>query len=335
MVYLLVAVFMLSLGLTWCLRRYALARNIIDIPNHRSSHVIPTPRGGGVGFILTLILAIPCLDFLGFVVLPTGTALIGAGLFVAALGFFDDQGHLSARVRLIGHFGASIFALYCLGGMPSITFFGWAVPVGLFLNVLAVIYLVWLLNLYNFMDGIDGLAAIEAISVCLSAACLFWLNGEYTMIGLPLVLAAAVAGFLWWNFPPARIFMGDAGSGFLGLILGIMSINAAYVKPVFFSCWLILLGVFIVDATITLLVRLFAGVRVYEAHCDHAYQHAVRRFGNHLSISLGVLFINFFWLLPLAILVMLERLGGSIGLLIAYIPLISLTILFKAGKNAS
>ncbi len=333
MVYLLMVVFLLSLGLTWCLRRYALTKNILDIPNHRSAHLVPTPRGGGMAFILTLIMAIPCLAALNFEILPMGMAIVGAGLLVAVLGFFDDHDHLSARFRLIGHFTASIVALYWLGGMPAISFLGWMIPACTMLNVFAVIYLVWLLNLYNFMDGIDGLASIEAISVCVGGAFLYWLNGDYVLMGLPLALAAAVLGFLWWNFPPARIFMGDAGSGFLGLILGLLSIQAASTTPQLFWCWLIMLGVFIVDATVTLLSHLFQGLKVYEAHRDHAYQHAVRRYGSHFRVGFGVFIINVFWLLPMAIIVNRLTIGGSTGLFIAYLPLVVLSLGFKAGRR--
>ena len=323
----------LSLALTWCLRRYALAKNIIDYPNHRSSHIVPTPRGGGVAFIIAFLIAVPFVSYLGYVVLPVGVALLGAGLFVAALGFFDDHGHIPAYFRLLGHLSASVFALYWLGGMPSISFLGWVVPEGLLLSSLAVIYLVWLLNLFNFMDGIDGLASIEALSACLGGAFLYWLNGDQAMVGLPLALAAAVAGFLWWNFPPARIFMGDAGSGFLGLVLGVLSIQAATVKPQFFWGWLILLGVFIVDATVTLLFRLFQRFKVYEAHHDHAYQHAARRFASHFWVTFSILMINVFWLLPIAVLVDRVFIDGSTGLFIAYLPLIFLAIRFKAGRK--
>ena len=326
-----VFIFILSFALTWCLYRYALAKNIMDHPNHRSSHHVPTPRGGGVAFIIAFLIAIPWVGYLGFVVWPVGVALIGAGLFVAALGFFDDHQHIPAYVRIVGHLGASMFAVYYLGGMPSMSFLGWIVPAGFVLNSLAVIYLVWLLNLYNFMDGIDGIACVEALSVCFGGVFLYWLNGDYAMVGLPLALAAAVTGFFWWNFPPARIFMGDAGSGFLGLVLGILSIQAAGLKPQFFWGWLILLGVFIVDATVTLLRRLFQGLKIYEAHHDHAYQHAARRADSHFWVGFSVLMINIFWLLPMAILVGRLSVSGSTGLIIAYLPLIFLAFKFRAG----
>lgn len=142
----------------------------------------------------------------------------------------------------------------------------------------------------------------------------------------------AVLGFLYWNFPPARIFMGDAGSGFLGLVLGILSVQAAWASSRFLWVWLILLGVFIVDATFTLTRRLVRGDKVYEAHRSHAYQFASRQFGRHLPVTLAVLAINTLWLLPIAIGVGLFGLDGIIGLVLAYAPLVFLAFRFRAGE---
>lgn len=333
MIYLLMIITMTSFVLTGCLRRYALARNIIDTPNHRSAHTIPTPRGGGGAFIMTFFLAIPYVHYLGYKVEPFSFALLGGGGLVAMLGFWDDHKGVPELIRLFGYFSASIFALYCIGGMPSISFFWLTIPTGLVLNFLALIYLVWLLNLFNFMDGIDGLAATETISVCLGAVLLYALSGHYLLMGLPLVLAASVAGFLWWNFPPARIFMGDIGSAFLGMAIGLLTIQAAGVSQQLFWSWLILLGVFIVDATVTLLFRLCQGFPIHKAHSDHAYQHAVRLLGNHFWVTFGILILNVLWLLPWAILVNNLTLRGSIGVLFAYVPLIILAIGLKAGRE--
>ena len=333
MSFLLVFVFSLSWVLTWFMRYYALSRNILDIPNHRSSHMKPTPRGGGMAFVAAFLIVIPLLAHLDFVTLHGSIALLVAGLFLAILGFLDDQGHISVRWRLIGHFAASCLALYWVDGMPAITFFAWTLPVGPIANVLAILYLVWLLNLYNFMDGIDGLAGVEAVSVCMGIACLYWFSGDHSLMVLPLVLAAAVAGFLVWNFPPARIFMGDAGSGFLGFIIGVLSIQAGGIKGQFFWSWLILLGFFVVDATVTLFQRAFQGDKIYEAHRSHAYQNASSCFGSHLSVTLSVAILNIVWLWPFAIFVGLRQIDGLTGLLIAYLPLVILALQFKAGKN--
>lgn len=323
----------LAFVLTALLRRYALARSLMDVPNERSSHSIPTPRGGGVAIVLVYMLGLLVARESGLEVADYSFwALIGAGSGTALLGFLDDHGHIAARWRLLGHFTAAIWALYWLGGLPPLALFGSEWQLGWVGHVLAALYLVWMLNLYNFMDGIDGLASCEAICVCLSAALLCVVSGiQGERVVLPLLLAAAVFGFLLWNFPPAKIFMGDAGSGFLGLVLGVLSLQAGWASPELLWGWLILLGVFIVDATYTLAHRLFRGERVYEAHRSHAYQFASRHYGRHLPVTLAVVAINLLWLLPIAMMVVNGWLDGVLGLLLAYSPLGVLAWHFRAG----
>lgn len=159
-----------------------------------------------------------------------------------------------------------------------------------------------------------------------------WVGGYPMLIWVPLLLSMAVLGFLYWNFPPARIFMGDAGSGFLGLILGALSLAAAWQDANLLWVWLILLGVFIVDATFTLSRRLMRGDKVYEAHRSHAYQFASRKVGGHLPVTLSVLVINLFWLTPIAIGVGVLGLNGLLGLVIAYVPLMLLAVKYNAGE---
>lgn len=330
--WLLPAVLCLSLVLTGGLRRYALAKSLMDIPNARSSHRVPTPRGGGVAIVLSFLLALPVLYGFGLLSADASWALAGAGAWVAAVGFLDDHGHVAARWRLLAHFAGATWALAWLGGVPPLLLFGNAIDLGWAGWGLGLLYLVWLLNLYNFMDGIDGIAGVEAICSCAGGALLYLLLGQPALALIPLVLAAAVAGFLYWNFPPARIFMGDAGSGFLGIVLGVLSLQAAWVAPELFWSWLILLGVFVVDATWTLLRRLLRGDKVYEAHRSHAYQYASRHFGRHLPVTLAVTGINLGWLLPIAVWVGVSGFDGPIGLLIAYFPLVALAIRFQAGK---
>nr|WP_315412426.1 glycosyltransferase family 4 protein [uncultured Pseudomonas sp.] len=321
-----------SFFLTAALRRYALSRSLLDIPNDRSSHVVPTPRGGGVAIVLSYLVALVFL-FAGGLISPTlFTALGGAGLVTAIVGFLDDHGHIAARWRLLAHLGAALWAVSWTGGLPAITLYGFNIYLGWVGNLLAVIYLIWMLNLYNFMDGIDGIAGIEVITVCLSAGLLYWLN-DNSVQGWPLItLASCGAGFLLWNFPPAKIFMGDAGSGFLGVTLGILSLQAAWISPEMFWAWLILLGAFIVDATFTLLRRLIRGDKVYEAHRSHAYQFASRLVGKHLPVTMAVGMINIFWLLPSALCLILFKLDGATVLTVAYIPLVFLAIKFRAGE---
>lgn len=332
MAILLVAVFIAAWGMTAGVRRYALARSIMDIPNARSSHQIPTPRGGGVAIVLGFLGCLPLAGVLGVVDGQSLVALLPAGAWVAVIGFLDDHRHIPARWRLLGHFVAALWLLGWLGGLPALPVPWGTLELGWIGDVLALVFLVWLLNLYNFMDGIDGIAGLEAISVCLGGALCGWLVGAPQLVWLPLILGMAAGGFLVWNFPPARIFMGDAGSGFLGLMLGGLALQAASVAPGLIWSWLILLGVFVVDATFTLIHRLMRGERVYEAHRSHAYQRASRRFGSHLRVSLVVTLINLLWLLPLALLVALGHVPGLLGLIVAYAPLVLVVAHLGAGR---
>lgn len=329
--WLLLAIFAVAWGLTLVLRRYALAKSLMDIPNERSSHTVPTPRGGGVAIVVSFTLALPILTSLGLMSSTVLLGLVGSGLLVAFIGFADDHGHIAAKWRLLGHFVAAAWMLFWLNGLSPIQIFGGTFNLGWIGNILAAIYLVWMLNLYNFMDGIDGLASAQAISVCLGVCLVYWFSGHIELIWTPLILAVAVAGFLWWNFPPARIFMGDAGSGFLGIVLASQSLVAAWANPNLLWSWLILLGVFIVDATWTLTRRLLRGEKVYQAHRSHAYQNASRMFSSHKAVTLGIVALNVFWLFPFAVLVAIGKVDGIIGLIISFIPLIALSWKFEGG----
>jgi len=324
-----------SFVLTGLMRRYALARRILDIPNARSSHAVATPRGGGVAIVFGYLGAVVFFLLIGngdVIAQPIAWALLGSGGIVALLGFLDDHGHIAVKWRLAGHFIAATWGLGWLSGMPALYVWGWQLELGWLGFVLGVFYLIWLLNLYNFMDGIDGIASIEAMCVGVGGALLYLILGYRILPVLPALLACSVAGFLFWNFPPARIFMGDVGSGFLGIMLGILSLQAGWVAPQLFFAWLVLLGVFIVDATATLCVRVARKEKIYEAHRKHAYQHASRKFG-HFKVVMMLLGINAFWLLPCAVVIGLNLLDGVLGLIIAYTPLIWLAMKFRAGKD--
>ncbi|MXR29649.1 MULTISPECIES: MraY family glycosyltransferase [unclassified Pseudomonas] len=333
--WLILALFVLSYVLTAILRRYALSRSLLDVPNDRSSHSVSTPRGGGVAIVLTFLVALMVLFTGDLIARTTFSALAGAGALTAVIGFLDDHRHVAARWRLLAHFFAAIWGIYWLGGLPPISLFGVSLELGWYGSLLAVIYLVWMLNLYNFMDGIDGIAAVEAITVCLGGCLLYWVSNASDHIGPLVLLVACVAGFLCWNLPPAKIFMGDAGSGFLGLMIGMLTLQAAWLSPSLFWGWLILLGVFIVDATFTLLCRFVRGDKIYEAHRSHAYQFASRRYGKHLPVTLAVGFINLFWLLPIAFCVVYYKLDGIGGIVLAYAPLIMLAMKYQAGQPES
>ncbi|MGE8154663.1 MraY family glycosyltransferase [Pseudomonas vancouverensis] len=329
---LLLGVFLTSLLLTFVLRSYALRNKLMDVPNARSSHNTPTPRGGGVAIVVSFLTGLSISMLSGMLPWAQFVGLFGAGAAVAVIGFADDHGHIAARWRLLGHFMAAIWVLICFGGLAPLDIFGFNVDLGWFGAILAAIYLVWVLNLYNFMDGIDGIAGAEAICVTVAGAILYWLCGFTREIWVPLLLASACGGFLLWNFPPAKIFMGDSGSGFLGVVLGAMALQAGWLEPQLLWSWLILMGVFIVDATFTMLHRLMRGEKVYEAHRSHAYQYASRQHFSHRKVTLAVVLINVFWLAPLSFWVGKGGLDGVSGLLIAYLPLLVLAIKYSAGK---
>jgi len=322
-----------SFLLTWLLRRYALAKSVMDIPNARSSHSIPTPRGGGGAIVISFLAALPIFYSVSLIKFSDMWALLIAGLGVAVVGFLDDHKHIAARWRLIGHLLGAIWILFWFNGLHPLKILGVEVNLSWIGNMLAVVYLIWMLNLYNFMDGIDGLASVEAITVCIGGAILYLCLGKSDAAMLPILLASTVVGFLLWNFPPAKIFMGDAGSGFLGLMLAAFSLQAGWVAPELFWSWIILLGVFVVDATVTLLHRLMRGEKVYEAHRSHAYQFAARHYGAHKPVTLAVLAINCLWLFPCAFIVAVFKFDGLVTTVIAYTPLVFLAIKFKAGAK--
>jgi Fuc2NAc and GlcNAc transferase len=285
-----------------------------------------------VAIAVATLTALPVLGWLGALSWREVAAFEGAGLLVALVGFADDHASVAACWRLLGHFVAAAWMLALLGGLPPLPVFGRTVDPGLVGQALAVLYIVWLINLTNFMDGIDGIAAIEAITVCLAGDCLYFAASTSAPWPAAAMLAAATLGFLLWNWPPAKIFMGDAGSGFLGVMLAGLSLQAAWTAPELFWSWVILLGVFVVDATVTLLWRLARGERVYEAHRSHAYQHAATRRGGHKPITLTVAAINVCWLFPLAWLVAVGLLDGLTGVLVAYAPLAAAAARLDAGR---
>lgn len=331
MLIVLITAFWATVFLTGSLRRYALAGRLLDVPNARSSHETPTPRGGGVAFVGVFLLVLPLFYVLDLIAWNIMWAIAGAGSLVAVVGFMDDHRHVPAQMRLAVHFGAAMWVLFWLGGVPPLNLADISISSGLG-GFLGLFYLVWVLNLYNFMDGIDGLASIEAISVCLGGVVLYGLSSGFVDATL-ILLAVCVAGFLYWNFPPAQMFMGDVGSGFLGMLMGIFSLQAAWFEAQFFWSWLILLGVFIVDATWTLVHRACRGEKVYQGHCSHAYQRAARRYRSHKAVSLAVAAVNIAWLLPIAIWVGVGGLPGVSGVCLAYCPLMVVAVIFKAGSK--
>ena len=311
-----------SWALTGWFRQYAIKRQMVDVPNARSSHRVATPRGGGGAIVVATTAALAWWAWASGSMALAG-ALAG-GLIVAGIGFVDDHRTVPAAARLVGHTLAAALAVWVLG-----------VP-GIAGALLAVFFVTWLINLTNFMDGIDGIAGVQTLTVCAGGAAMYQMVAGTGIINdpsgvfEPAVLGAASIGFLIWNWPPARVFMGDVGSGYVGFMVAVLTLRAASVAPVLGWCWLILSGVFIVDATFTLVRRIMRRDRVFEAHRSHAYQHLALAWG-HRPVTLLVAGINVCWLIPVAALVALNQLSGPAGLSLAYLPLIAGAVRFRAG----
>ena len=322
-----------SWALTSSVRRYALQCGLLDRPNARSSHTIATPRGGGVAIVVSYLGLVAVLLATGSVDPRLAVVLLGSGLVVAALGFIDDREPMSARWRFAGHLAAAAWVLFWLGPLPAVPLFGRIVDLGLAATLLSALFLVWSINLFNFMDGIDGIASLEAITVSLGGAFVWWLTQPQGDWPIAVAFVACVAGFLVWNFPPARIFMGDAGSGFLGCVVATLALWSSHTASHLFWSWFILGGCFMVDATVTLVRRVARGERFNEAHRSHAYQYAARLHGSHKKVSVAFVVVTLGWLLPIAVAVALHRLDGLVGVLVAYAPLVWLAFRYKAGDR--
>jgi Fuc2NAc and GlcNAc transferase len=324
-----IPVFLMALLLTYGLRRYALRHNVLDIPNQRSSHTQPTPRGGGLAIVLAFTAASMVL-FWQQRLSDERFWVFSTTLLVAAIGFWDDHAPLAARWRFLVHFLAAGLAMTGLHDFPMVTIDDYSFNLGYFGYAFGAVLLVWLLNLFNFMDGTDGIAASEAVFVAAGLSVyLYYIDPTLALVAG--CLAAASAGFLAWNWPPAKIFMGDVGSGFLGLAISLLIFMAAKQVFILLFVGLILFGVFVVDATYTLLYRMVTGQQWYAAHCTHAYQRAAKRYG-HRAVLWAAWIINTCWLLPLSLFVFYHPDYAMPGLVGSYLPLMALAVYFQAGR---
>jgi len=316
---------------------YAGKLGLLNDRNHRSSHVQPTPNGGGLGIVIASTLAGVWLAWGQSQSILIATAL---AVPLALVGLLDDIRHLSARVRLGVQVAVCTGLLIALGSVPEITV-GNVVLGGLALSGMILLVGVWWINLFNFMDGIDGIAGVQAVFMLLAGAALT-VFGNLDATGSPLwvlmlCIDAATVGFLLLNWPPAKIFMGDTGSTWLGFMifaLALLTIQSGWLS---YAVWLVLGAAFISDATVTLLTRMARGERWYEAHCNHAYQRLARRWqgernAGHRSVVLLFAMVNLLWLAPIAwaCIQWPQWIPGLV--ILAYTPLVMGTLALGAGK---
>jgi Fuc2NAc and GlcNAc transferase len=263
---------------TAILRRHAVRWGFVDVPNERSLHTTVMPRGGGVVIVAAVLAGLACLTIAGAIDVSTAAGFAALGGVVSAVGWIDDRASLPAGWRLLVHLAAAVGAVALWGAFDVVLLPGYGtvrLPTAL-AGAMTAVWIVGLLNAYNFMDGIDGLAAAVGVTV---AALWLWAAGPSVpfVAGAGAIVAAACAGFLWHNWAPARIFMGDAGSGFLGFafaVLPLIAFEAAGdarlpVAAVFF------VAPFVFDTLLTFVRRLLNGENVLQAHRSHLYQRLV------------------------------------------------------------
>ncbi|MCB1843369.1 MAG: glycosyl transferase family 4 [Halioglobus sp.] len=308
--------------------RFALRRQILDEPNARSSHRVATPHGGGMPLLLAFYTGLLLSVLSGANWQAVYLWLAALSLVLMIIGVVDDLRGLAVLARLAAYTllcGLAVALVLADAPWPLLS------PAGSALALAAALGMLWLLNLYNFMDGIDGIAGLQAALALGGAALLsWWSSADAAYVQFCLLLAAAQLGFLWFNWPPARLFMGDAGSVPTGFLLGGLALAGAIGGQLSLACWLILLACFITDASLTLAWRVFTGQRFTEAHRQHAYQRLSRHWGSHRAVDRLLLLIFAVWLLPLAVATVIWPSAAGFLVIVTYLPL-----LFGMAKTAS
>ncbi|MBF0498464.1 MAG: glycosyltransferase family 4 protein [Deltaproteobacteria bacterium] len=315
---------MVSILLAGLILRVSLNRQaLLDVPNSRSSHSLPVPRGGGLAIVLCLAAGLGYFSLVRSA--PVYPALLLSTSIIAGVGFIDDVKNLPAGLRALIQLAAALtFILVSDTSINYLDFPGLGrLPLGGLGQIAAVIWLVALTNFYNFMDGIDGLAGGEGVLVGLATAGLFSLHGQRDLALVSLVIAGGSLGFLKYNFPPAKMFMGDAGSGTLGFVFGALALIAQARCNVSLWVFVLFLGTFLVDTTVTLIKRITAGEKWYQAHRSHYYQRLTRHWSSHLRVTRTMLVIT--GLLSISGLVYDTGRGG------VQLMLLSLWLLFFIG----
>jgi len=279
----------LSFLLTGLATWYAHRRGMLDHPSERHSHTESTPRGGGAGLVVALLL-VSFLMPVGGVPAYWANCMAPCIVVLALTGWWDDHSSLSARFRFFIQLAVSLYLISCAAQA------GWLQ--GIFPMLFGGLYLIWMTNLYNFMDGSNGMAGLQGVFAAVVLAWLFHLSGDAQFTLIALIVAACCAGFLPWNLGRARVFMGDVGSLSLGFIFASLLLyglgREAFSLPV---AWLLML-LFMTDSTLTLLLRVLRGERWYNPHKQHLYQLLIAHGWSHGRVVLFYQVINLSLVLP-------------------------------------
>ena len=276
--------FFCSFALTYLIKKHAIKNALFAEINERSSHTVPTPHGGGIAIAITWFLGLVYLYIFKDIEAKLFYALM-AGVIISFVSYLDDLYELSPKVRLLTQAFVALFGLYQLGGFKELDLFFFTIENQLLTNIFAFLMIIWFINLYNFLDGIDGYAGSEAVFLSFAGFILF--GGAHF-----LLLLVAVAGFLFWNWHKAKIFMGDVGSTLLGYNIAIFTIYYANQDAQNFWIWIILFGLFWFDATLTLFRRKKNAEQLSKAHKKHAYQRLTQAGWAHNKVVLFGLGVN-------------------------------------------
>lgn len=314
--------------------RPVLSRHALDVPNERSAHSRPLPRGGGIAIWFSCSIGLILLALWEEISLAMLLAFLGAGSLATFSGFLDDMSKqgIRAETRLLFHLCAVAWGIWQVGGIETVRIGDVIWHWGAGEQILLAVVMVWIINLTNFMDGLNGLAASESLFVFLVAGVLGWLSGDAAVLLLCLLPACATAGFLPWNAGRAKIFLGDAGAYFLGMMIALLALVSARNGSVSPWCWMILFAVFLGDSGIALLRRMAGSLTAWkEPHRTHACQHLSRYWRSHTKVCLGVVAINLLVLAPVATLAWMREAwaAGLAGLTL--VAMILLAILLGSG----
>jgi Fuc2NAc and GlcNAc transferase len=321
-VTLLLSVFAASLVGNLFYPRLAMRLHIHAVPNYRSLHPKITPRGAGIVVAAVNLAAVAAADWLGIIQYPYFLVFFVGGLVIALIGFADDRFDLPALLKFAVQIAAASWILFWFGGMPPLGLGTIIVDTGWIGSIFAALGMVWFFNLFNFMDGIDGMATSGTMYVTAAAALILFINDDVSLALLSALLCAATAGFVYFNWPPAQVFLGDAGSSFFSYTIAALILGSLWSDGMSLWTWLILLGYFVADTTVTLLIRLATVRKWYRAHRSHAYQNFARIWDDHLKVVRLVLLIEFLWLLPLAMLSVWMHEIAPIMTAVAFLPIV-------------
>lgn len=292
--------FALTSSVTAIVVKIAYKTNFLDTPIDRSAHTIPIPTGGGVALVLPYAVVLFLLYEMKLLGKDELIAL-SAAFLIALLGLIDDMKPIDFRVRLFAQVIFGLAALVMLLPIAPLQIGMYSFSGEITLFILAFMSLIWMTNLYNFMDGIDGLAVSELIFISGAVVCFSAYEGDLKLQIISVSLFFSGIAFGLWNWAPAKIFMGDLGSGFIGFVLGILALISLRTGTINVWTWLLLTGVFACDATMTLIKRLVSGFSIHEGHASHAYQILADKLSSHSSVVILLMLINIVWLFPLAV----------------------------------